>query len=219
MEVVLMENSLSHYNQWWAAAVWFIFYGVIILFTPFYRKRTVKPVKVYIAFAAAFVFEMFGIPVSMYAAGWLFGMAVPFPDGIFHGHTLSGIIGMTGMYIGILMMIAGLFLVITGWGLIHDRYWRKETGEGELVTTGIYKYIRHPQYTGLLLITLGMIAEWATIPLILMWPYLFHLYIKLAQKEEEEMVSIFGEKYIKYRIHTGMFLPRIKSVMLKNNRT
>jgi len=29
-----------------------------------------------------------------------------------------------------------------------------------MVKTGIYKYIRHPQYTGFMLLTVGMILEW-----------------------------------------------------------
>ncbi|NJJ33853.1 isoprenylcysteine carboxylmethyltransferase family protein [Clostridioides difficile] len=78
-----------------------------------------------------------------------------------------------------------------------------------LVTTGIYGHIRHPQYTGFLLITLGMIFEWATIPLLIMWPILVVVYYRLARKEENEMINEFGDNYITYRKKTGMFLPKI----------
>ena len=184
MEAFLMENMYDHYGKWWAAGVWIILYGVMILFTPFYSKSKVKPVRAYLAFISAFHH------VCVYT-----------PEGVFQGHTLCSLIGYGGMS-------AGALLLISGWGLIHDRYWKMETGEGELVTGGIYNFIRHPQYTGIFLITLGMIAEWATIPLVLMWPYLFYLYYQLARKEERDMALEFGGEYLRYKEKTGMFLPK-----------
>lgn len=105
------------------------------------------------------------------------------------------------------MYITGAVLIIWGWKSIHKQYWSKEEGKGKLVTGGIYNYIRHPQYTGFLTITLGMLMEWATIPLLIMWPILVVLYYRLAKKEEGYMVQEFGEEYERYRSRTGMFMP------------
>jgi protein-S-isoprenylcysteine O-methyltransferase Ste14 len=111
------------------------------------------------------------------------------------------------MYIGVAISLVGAVLVILGWQEIYKHYWSKEEGKGKLVTKGIYSYIRHPQYTGFLLITLGMIFEWATIPLLIMWPMLAVLYYLLAKKEERDMEKEFGREYIEYKRRTSMFLP------------
>jgi protein-S-isoprenylcysteine O-methyltransferase Ste14 len=202
-----MEHVWDHYYQWGAVAVWVVLYAVLLLFTPFYRKSERKPAGTYLAFVVAFALEMFGVPFTMYVVGWAFGIVLP--EGVLWGHTLVDWIGHWGMYTGVLMMAAGIVLVVSGWRVIHRHYWRRESGAGELVQSGIYRYIRHPQYTGFFLVTLGMIAEWATLPLLVMWPILFVLYYRLAKREERDMVAEFGDAYERYRARTGMFLPRL----------
>jgi protein-S-isoprenylcysteine O-methyltransferase Ste14 len=143
----------------------------------------------------------------MYALTWALGFTLP--EGVLIGHTLYPWIGHWGMYIGMVLMLIGVVLIIAGWRIIHRRYWSKEAGEGELVTQGIYAWIRHPQYTGFMLITLGMIADWATLPLLIMWPLLLAIYYRLARREEADMEAEFGDAYRAYKARTGMFLPRL----------
>lgn len=150
---------------------------------------------------------MFGVPMSMYFVTWIFGKQLP--DGILWRHTLNSYIGHGGMYICIILNFIGAIIIITGWRRIYRDYWQHDSGNGKLVTTGIYKYIRHPQYTGFLLITLGMIFEWATIPLLIMYPVLIIIYYRLAKKEEQDMTKEFGNSYQKYMDSTNMFLPKI----------
>ncbi|KAF1086197.1 Isoprenylcysteine carboxyl methyltransferase (ICMT) family protein [Sporotomaculum syntrophicum] len=200
-----MEDIWSHFGQWWAVAVWIIMFGVFLAFIPFYKKSQIKPAGAFMAFVVALAFEMFGIPLSMYVITWVFGYTLP--EGVLWGHTLVQYIGYWGTYFGSALYIIGGILIILGWRNIHKHYWSKEAGKGRLVTGGIYAYIRHPQYTGFLLITLGMIFEWATIPLLIMWPILVVLYYRLAKKEEQYMEEEFGPEYIKYKSKTGMFLP------------
>lgn len=98
------------------------------------------------AFILAYALEMFGIPMSMYIISWMLGRNLP--DGILWGHTLNAYIGHSGMYICIVLNIIGGIVIILGWKQIYQDYWRHNEGQGKLVTGGIYKYIRHPQYTG-----------------------------------------------------------------------
>lgn len=196
-----------HFGQWGYVIVWIALYAVMLLFVPFYKKSQRKPSSAYLAFVVALALEMFGVPLSMYALTWLLGSQLP--DGILYGHTLQPWIGAWGMYIGTLLMVIGAMLVIVGWRVIHKRFWSKDEGEGELVTDGIYRYIRHPQYTGFLLITFGMILDWATLPLLVMWPILAVIYYRLARMEERDMETQFGDAYRVYKEQTGMFLPKI----------
>jgi protein-S-isoprenylcysteine O-methyltransferase Ste14 len=203
-----METTMSHFGQWPLVIIWSLMGLVFLAFIPFNKKSQRKPAGVYAAFIVAMAFEMFGIPMSMYILSWIFGASLP--EGIFWGHTLVQQFGHLGMYIGTAVAIIGIILVVLGWKEVFRRYWRKEEGKGELVTDGIYKYIRHPQYTGFMLITLGMLLDWATIPMLIMWPIMLVMYIRLARKEEAEMEKYFGEAYIQYRSKTGMFLPNLK---------
>ncbi len=203
-----METTISHFGQWWAVAVWIATFGLFLLFVPFYKKSQRKSSSVYIAFVIALALEMFGVPLSLYILTWALGFTVP--EGVLWGHTLINVIGYWGMYLGGACYLLGGLLVILGWREIYRQYWRKEEGKGMLVTNGIYAYIRHPQYTGFMLVTLGMIFEWATIPLLIMWPILLMVYYRLARKEEEDMQKEFGDAYVEYKRRTGMFLPALK---------
>jgi protein-S-isoprenylcysteine O-methyltransferase Ste14 len=114
------------------------------------------------------------------------------------------------MYIGVLLNVIGGLLIIQGWRIIHREYWSKEEDEGRLVTEGIYSYVRHPQYTGFMIMTLGLLIHWATLPLLIMWPLLVRQYYKLAKMEESEMIDKFGEEYQSYMKKTPRFFPKIR---------
>jgi protein-S-isoprenylcysteine O-methyltransferase Ste14 len=200
----IIEESL-HYRDWPMVVSWFLLFAVFIVFIPFNRKSQSKPSSVYVAFIVASAFEMFGIPLSMYILAWAFGLQVP--RGLLWGHTLEGVIGYWGMYLGFAINLVGAAFIILGWREVHRRYWSAEKGRGELVTDGVYSLSRHPQYTGFILMTLGLLVHWATFPLLLMWPILVVQYVRLARKEEAEMVEHFGEEYLEYRERTPMFLP------------
>lgn len=201
----MQETTLSHYGNWIGVLIWIALYGAFLFFTPFYKKSRHKPNTAYMAFIVAYALEMFGIPMSLYFVAWAFGKQLP--DGVLWGHTLNQYIGHWGMYICILLNVIAAILIISGWRRIYKNYWQHPDGKGKLVTDGIYKYIRHPQYTGFLLITLGMIFEWATIPLLIMYPILVVIYVRLAKKEEQDMINEFEQAYKDYMAKTNMFLP------------
>ena len=202
-----IDPVTGHFGQWIAAALWAVVFVLFLAFLPFYQKSQRKPAGVYAAFVLALALEMFGVPLSMYVITWVLGKAMP--DGILWGHTLVQVIGLNGMYPAVAMYLLGGLLIFLGWRRIYRQYWSKEQGQGQLVTTGIYHYIRHPQYTGFLMITLGMLCEWATLPMLIMYPILVWLYARLARREETDMRAEFGPAYDEYRARTGMFLPRL----------
>jgi len=202
-----METLESHFHNWFGVIFFIVLYSVILFFIPFYKKIGNKPKGTYFAFVLAFAIEMHGIPFSMYILSWVIGKNLP--DGILWGHTLFPYIGYFGMYINIVCAFIAVIMIMNGWYHIHHKYWSKETGQGSLVTTGIYKYIRHPQYTGLLLLSLGMLIEWATLPLMILYPVMIFIYVRLAKREEIDMLSEFGDDYIAYKKHTKMFIPFI----------
>ncbi len=200
-----METLAGHYDQWGAVLFFILLYGGILFFLPYYRKMEDKPKGAFLAFVIAFAIEMHGIPFSMYLISWVIGKQLP--EGILWGHTLVHSVGYLGMWINVLFGLSGLALIISGWRTIYKHYWSHEGGEGKLVTSGVYRYIRHPQYTGLLLISLGMIFEWATLTLLLLFPVMVVRYVTLALREEQQMLAEFGEDYRTYMVRTKRFLP------------
>lgn len=202
-----MDTLESHFYNWFGVVFFIVVYAIALIFIPFYKKMDKKPAGAYIAFVVAFAIEMHGIPFSMYLISWIVGTNLP--EGILWGHTLVQFIGHWGLYINIAFAVIALFLIVNGWYNIYRKYWSREKGAGALVKSGAYRYIRHPQYAGLLLLSLGMLIEWATLPLIVMFPVMVVLYIRLAKKEEKDMLAEFGDEYREYMKRTKMFIPFI----------
>ena len=179
-----------------------------IAFIPFRKKIQRRTTGSYIAFVIALAFEMYGIPLSIYFVTWIFG--IYYPSDAIWGHTLYPYIGLTGMWIGTILNVIGIMFITKGWKKVYKEYWSKDPDKRELVTTGIYQYLRHPQYAGFILITLGLLIHWATIPLLIMWPILFLLYYRLSKREEASLEEEFGMRYLEYKQKVPMFLPSPK---------
>lgn len=119
-----------------------------------------------------------------------------------------------GSLIANIMVIGGFVLV-----LYSAIYLHRHKHEG-LVTTGPYRYIRHPQYTGFLLLTLGLtsLSYWllantfgigwltkeATIAL---WFVQFGAYIALSLIEDSYLSKEIGEEYTVYKKSVPFLLP------------
>ncbi len=97
-------------------------------------------------------------------------------------------------------MLAGLWIMWGAWKQIH-------AADDGLVTDGAYARVRHPQYSGLFLISVGMLVQWPTILTLLMWPLLTWAYYRLALREEREMIERFGDAYEAYRARVPAFIP------------
>ena len=76
-----------------------------------------------------------------------------------------------------------------------------------LVTTGIYRYIRHPLYSSLLFLTWGIFFKSPSWPggLLAIGSTLF--LIATAKADEAECIRFFGTKYQAYMERTKMFVP------------
>jgi protein-S-isoprenylcysteine O-methyltransferase Ste14 len=77
-----------------------------------------------------------------------------------------------------------------------------------LVTTGPYRWIRHPMYTAFYALHLATILATANLFLGLTWLAGLIVVITLrVEREEAMMVRQFGEAYRAYMAQTGRFLP------------
>jgi protein-S-isoprenylcysteine O-methyltransferase Ste14 len=77
-----------------------------------------------------------------------------------------------------------------------------------LAVTGPYAYVRHPQYLGFIAIMFGFLLQWPTLLTLLMFPILVAMYVRLAHREEREVIAEFGEVYRRYTHLVPAFVPR-----------
>ncbi len=202
------------YGMWPAALVSI---GIFVFFVLSYlkpRKRSEwHSMGTYTAFVVALFTEMYGYPLTIYILTSLLGSQYPALNPFSHinGHlwvVLAGgstIVWQIVMLVSNVAMFGGLFIMGKAWKQIYR-------AKGELVTTGLYRWVRHPQYSALFLITVGMLTQWPTLVTAAMWPVLMFMYYRLARKEEKEMETNFGEEYLAYRHRVPMFLPRFAKV-------
>lgn len=191
---------------------------VFILFAfSFTRPRTTRDwrsLSAYSAFIMALFAEMYGFPLTIYLlSGWL-GSRYPDVNLYAHetGHLWHTLLGMKGhghvdpLHIfSEVLIFGGFFLLAASWEVLY-RAQRTQT----LATTGPYARIRHPQYAAFIVIMLGFLLQWPTIPTVLMFPVLVAMYVRLAHKEEDAVRAEFGESYARYAAATPAFFPRWK---------
>ncbi len=114
-----------------------------------------------------------------------------------------------GVGIGILCVLGIYWLFISiGSGITPTSATRKEH---KLVTSGIYRWVRHPLYTvgSSFIGAFGLMADnWF---IIIMAALAFIAMAIRTPKEEANLIAKFGDEYRNYMKTTGAFLPKLKS--------
>ncbi|OGO30784.1 MAG: hypothetical protein A2Z29_03785 [Chloroflexi bacterium RBG_16_56_11] len=201
------------YGMWLAVA---INTGVFIFFTFGFlkpkRRWEWRSMGTFGAFTVALFTEMYGFPLSVYVLTSVLGNRYPVTNPFTHtnGNLWAVFLGGSGFVSGLFMLL-GSVAMITGLVLMGKAFRQIHRAGGGLVTDGLYSWIRHPQYSGLFLITVGMFIQWPTLVTAAMWPVLIFMYYRLALREEKEMVNIFNEDYIEYKRKVPMFFPRLNN--------
>ena len=160
------------------------------------------------AFVIALYVEMYGFPLTIYLLTSFLDLDIPWLH--MKGHLWATLLGLgeTGamieMIIGLGIVFIGITLIFRGWRLVYSA-----RQKDELVTEGVYRYMRHPQYTGIYLVLFGQLIHWPTLPTLLLFPPIVYIYYHLAKKEEKAMLENFGRQYEIYVQQVPMFFPKI----------
>ena len=206
-------NDVPAYGLWLVVVINSLIF--IIFAFSFTKPRTARDWRSFSAFSAfivALFTEMYGFPLTIYLlSGWL-GSRYPGLDLFSHnaGHLWETLIGWKGdphfnplHILSNVLIFGGFILLSSAWRVLYTAQ-RGAT----LATTGPYAHMRHPQYSGFILIMLGFLLQWPTLITLIMFPILLVMYVRLARREEQEVLAEFGEEYARYAAVTPAFLPR-----------
>ena len=137
------------------------------------------------------------------------------PLGVVIGFTEIGRI-QTGSILlgwcGIALMVAGICVRWLAIYTLGKYFTRKVTilDDHRVVQSGLYKYLRHPSYSGFLLGNLGLglaFSNWLSLIIIFVPTFAAALY--RMQVEEKALEQAFGSEYIDYCRATNRLIPKL----------
>jgi protein-S-isoprenylcysteine O-methyltransferase Ste14 len=79
----------------------------------------------------------------------------------------------------------------------------------EVVSSGAFRYVRHPLYLGSILVYLGLTVSTASLFCLALLVVIVLFYNYIAGYEEKLLETKFGETYIEYEKKTGKWVPGI----------
>lgn len=212
-----MEHDAPAYGLWSLVLINSLVF--IIFAFSFFKpttKRDWRSFGGFSAFIVALFVEMYGFPLTIYLlSGWL-AQRYPGVDVLSHdaGHLWNTLFGwkinphLDPLHIlSNLLIVAGFFLLSAAWKVLYAAQ-----KAGALATTGPYAYVRHPQYDGFVLIMLGFLFQWPTLITLIMFPILVLMYVRLARREEHEVLAKFGRAYGDYMRTTPAFFPHFRTM-------
>jgi protein-S-isoprenylcysteine O-methyltransferase Ste14 len=88
--------------------------------------------------------------------------------------------------------------------LFHEMY-------SGVIDRGLFAYVRHPLYLGILLIYLGFVLGSFSILSFVALVLIFFVYNYLAIFEEKDLERIFREEYLQYKKRVSRWIPRFRN--------
>ena len=137
----------------------------------------------------------------------LLGLLILFPaNSINYGPFALAVTVAIAVLLALGLVILGLSFLALGKSLTAHPIPAKQ---GELVTDGLYRFARHPIYTGVLAIGLAMTLSGGLFPHALFFIALVVL-LNYKASFEEQLLRARYEGYASYAEKTGRFLPKLK---------
>lgn len=110
---------------------------------------------------------------------------------------------------GLALFLAGTFLRVGAVRVMGPRHsvWVAVQQEHELLTTGLYRWIRHPSYLGALLAVFGWALAFRSGIGLLLAGLMVPPILSRIRAEESLLIDEFGDEYRRYQRRTRRLLP------------
>lgn len=189
-------------GNWVLVAVNIVLFLSVLLFLRVRKLRDwsgTVGISVYTAFIVSLFVEMYGVPLTIFLGGGIVTAPGTPPDPIFSIGVPGAMLALNQwMVVGVATTVLGMILVATGWYQVY-------AADG-LVTDGLYRYSRNPQYLGIILIGLGWVVGWPTLLTLTLFPVLAAAYRHAARDEAEAMRERYGDRYHLYAQEVPLLL-------------
>ncbi len=178
---------------------WLIETGILLGYILSYliRARAIGVAKGFME--VVFPFIIAGIPILISFAPYNLPLRIPY-DSEYYGIYYIGVTGL--MITGGTINLIGLFTLRRSFAIMSEAR--------QLITSGIYKYLRHPLYTGHFIMFFGSLWMRLHDYTILMYAIFVIGQTLRARIEEKKLAEAFPE-YAEFKKTTGMFFPKIFS--------
>lgn len=138
----------------------------------------------------------FGVWVGDFVSGFLFG----------HSTVVISVLSHLLLIIpAVCVLIVGVYLGAQS----HNAVFRDTSTQSRVLDTGLYSWVRHPMYLGVLLFCLGFVIASFSMVSLGVWICFFFLYDNMAAYEEDDLLRIFGDEYREYQQRVGKWIPHI----------
>jgi len=100
-------------------------------------------------------------------------------------------------------LITGIYLFRSGHFIVS-----RDRKHDSVVSTGVFRYVRHPLYLASILFYLGLTISTLSLFSIALFVGIFIFYNYIASYEEKLLESNFGDEYREYKKITGKWVPK-----------
>lgn len=119
---------------------------------------------------------------------------------------------VVAFFLGPVPLLTGIYVVwksVVDLGAENLVPWLKPPPTASLKTDGIYGFMRHPIYTGIVLSCLGFSAVTHSPERLLLTATLFFFLKRKSEEEEKFLVQKFGKDYEEYSSKVKAFIPKL----------
>lgn len=121
--------------------------------------------------------------------------------------------GLALMGLGVVLALAAQMDMGSSW-----RVGVQSTETTELVTTGLFRWVRNPIFAAMLMVLLGLLL---TVPNVIacvaLVASLVGIELHVRRVEEPYLVRVHGERYLSYAQRVGRFVPGLGRITWKNS--
>jgi protein-S-isoprenylcysteine O-methyltransferase Ste14 len=131
------------------------------------------------------------------ATSWLTGFFLP--HAVIAKNDLLNFLNGLGRF----LFSFGLIAFFIGAVQIYSAKFRRKG----VVSSILYRWVRHPQYLFLAISGLGLLLFWPRFIILILYISMLYVYYLLAKNEEDRMLKQHGDSYAAYMQRTAMFIP------------